>query len=104
MRNLDTTTAPEMFLAGYGPRWTTGLLSEHLDLFVQAGGEFRPGASRLGWAVVDRKAYPVVCSEIVRIDTEDGPMSGRCGAPAEADHGRCDSHAALVAAYTAASF
>lgn len=94
MRHLTTTTAPADFIGMYGQTWREGLLSEHLDLFVRAGGTHR--ASRnggAGWAVLDRgRAVPVVCSEIVRVDTEDGPVSGRCGANALEATGTCDAH------------
>lgn len=93
MRHLTTTTTPADFLGMYGQTWRQGLLSEHLDLFVRAGGTHRPSRSLgAGWAVVDGKAWPVVCSEIVRVDTEDGPVSGRCGANALARTGTCDRH------------
>lgn len=91
-RHLTPATAPADFLGMYGPNWRQSLISEHLDLFRRAGGTFRPGNVALGWAVVDGKAYPVVCSEIVRIDTEDGPVSGRCGTPALARTGTCEAH------------
>ena len=93
MRNLTPTTSPELFIGAYGPTWREGLLSEHLDAFVRAGGTHRPSRSRgAGWAVIDGKAIPVVCSEVVRIDTEDGPISGRCGANALASSMTCDDH------------
>lgn len=90
---LTTETDPETFIGAYGQQWRAGLLSEHLDLFVRAGGTHRPSRSLgAGWAVIGTKAYPVVCSEIVRVDTEDGPVSGRCGANALARTGTCERH------------
>lgn len=41
---------------------------------------------------MDGKAIPVVCSEIVQVDTEDGPVSGRCGVNALDVTGTCDAH------------
>lgn len=93
MQHLTTTTAPADFIGAYGQQWRQGLLSEHLDLFVRAGGTHRPSRSLgAGWAVIDGKAIPVVCSEIVRVDTEDGPVSGRCGANALDATSTCDAH------------
>lgn len=94
MRHLTTNTDPQTFIGAYGQNWREGLLSEHLDLFVRAGGVHRPSTHGLGagWAVIDGRAIPVVCSEIVRVDTEDGPVSGRCGANAYALTGTCDFH------------
>lgn len=98
MKNLTTTTPPETFIGFYGNNWARGLLSEHADLFVQAGGVIRTSPSaRTSRAVLpDGSTAPVVCSEIIRIDTEDGPQSGRCGLLAERD-GCCDSHADMIA-------
>ena len=94
MRMLTTATDPAEFIGRYGPDWRDGLLSEHLDLYRRAGGEFRRPShgAGAGWAVIDGLAVPVVCSELVRIDTEDGPVSGRCGAKAYAATGTCDAH------------
>ncbi len=90
---LSPATAPDRFIGSYGQTWRPALISEHLDLFIQAGGTHRPANSTgAGWAVVDGVAYPVVCSEIVRVDTEDGPVSGRCGHNALAATGTCDYH------------
>lgn len=90
---LTTDTDPERFIGSYGQTWRSGLLSEHLDLFRRAGGTHRPSRNAgAGWAVIDGKAVPVVCSEIVRVDTEDGPVSGRCGANALDATGTCHAH------------
>lgn len=89
----------ERFIGMYGQDWRAGLLSEHVDAFIEAGGEVREAASGTGkaWAVIGGKAYPVVCAEIVEVATEDGPMSGRCGHPATAEFGACETHAAVIA-------
>lgn len=95
---LTTDTDPARFIAGYGPDWKAGLLSEHLDLFQRAGGEHRMSdTGGAGWALVEAPdggwiAYPVVCSELVQVWTEDGPTSGRCGAPAIHATGTCYAH------------
>lgn len=93
MRTLSPTTEPARFIGSYGPTWRSGLISEHLDLFIRAGGTHRTSAGLgAGWAVVDGVAHPVVCSELVSIDTEDGPVSGRCGVPALDATGACEGH------------
>lgn len=94
MRRLTNTTDPAAFIGGYGRSWRSGLLSEHLHLFVRAGGTHRlPSRSNgAGWAIIDGRAYPVVCSELVWIDTEDGRIDGRCGANAMAETGTCEGH------------
>ena len=85
--------AAEQFVGGYGPAWRTGVLIDHTDSFVAAGGRLRVGRNAT-WAVLPTgRAIPVVCGEIVRIDTEDGPMSGRCGLNVFRDLGACDAHA-----------
>lgn len=90
---LSPATAPDRFIGAYGPDWRSGLLSEHLELFRRAGGTHRPASSDgAGWAVIDGKAVPVVCSELIRVDTEDGPVSGRCGANALDATGTCYAH------------
>lgn len=101
---LDTTTAPERFIGSYGTDWKNGLLSEHLDMFARAGGVVRGAASGSGaaWAVVDGVAYPVVCSEIISVPTEDGPVSGRCGHVA-VRLGACADHAEVIEAWQAQS-
>lgn len=90
---LTTDTQPDRFVGAYGQDWREGVLSEHLDLFRRAGGVHRPSAGDgAGWAVIDGRAVPVVCSEVVRVDTEDGPVSGRCGANALDATGTCEAH------------
>ena len=97
---LTAQTALINFLGSYGPEWRTGVVVDHVEMFVAAGGTVRPAASGSGasWAVVDGIAYPVVCGELVAIRTEDGVTDGRCGSPATVD-GCCAGHAEIVASY-----
>lgn len=103
MRKLHEMT-PEQFVGFYGndPKW--GVLFDHLEGFDAAGGTVRGAASGKGhmWAVVDGRAYPVVCSEIIEVSTEDGPSTGRCGAPCEVGPS-CEYHAEIIAAWRAQS-
>lgn len=92
-----TTSNAERFIGGYGPDFQPGVLSEHAADFVVAGGGFRVAASGRVWAVIPGgRAVPVVCSEIIQVETEDGPISGRCGTPATGDFGACPFHAAQI--------
>ena len=85
---------PERFVGGYGHRWTQGVISEHVEAFVRAGGVVRAAKSGSGaqWALVGTKAYPVLCSDIIAVDTEDGKVTGRCGLLATR-YGACAGHA-----------
>lgn len=95
---LSPATEPERFVGAYGQTWRAGVLSEHLDLFVRAGGVHRPSRHEgAGWAVIDGKAVPIVCSEVVAVATEDGMVSGRCGANALAETGACETHSEVLA-------
>jgi hypothetical protein len=92
-----TTTDIETFVNGYGPTWRSGVLIDNTDRFIAAGGHIRNGVTAM-WAVMaDGIAHPVVCGEMVRIDTEDGSITGRCGCNVIRDFGACDYHAAIIA-------
>lgn len=101
-----TTTTPtaEHFVGSYGATWRAGVLSEHLDRFLAAGGRTRPAASGSGrtWALLpDGAVVTVVCSELVALVTEDGIVSGRCGADAVVDGAYCAGHGAELAGWRA---
>lgn len=67
-----------------------GVVVDHVESFVQAGGSVRPTRSGGLWAVLpDGRAYKVLCGEIIPVATEDGPSDGRCGLPVVAATGRC---------------
>lgn len=93
------TLTPEDIITYSGPRWIASLLSERLEEFLSAGGRLYATKTGFLWAVVrDGRAYPVVCSELVVIGTEDGPIDGRCGVPVAggALTGLCEGHGAVV--------
>lgn len=94
-RPAAPAATPDRFVGQYGPRFTAGVLSEHLERFVAAGGVVRPARSGSGaaWAMVGPKAYKVMCSDIVPVQTEDGTVTGRCGVLATRE-GACEAHAA----------
>ena len=86
-------TNAEQFIGAYGPAWLTGVLIDHADAFVAQGGRIRTGRHAF-WAVLPNgQACPVVCGDFVQIDTEDGPISGRCGCNVVPDLGACERHA-----------
>jgi hypothetical protein len=61
----------------YGPTWREGILAEHVIDAEQ----------------VHALGVPVLCGEIVWIQTEDGRMDGRCGGPVTGPDGwTCESH------------
>lgn len=75
---------------GNGP-FRQGIISEHVPAAARAGLTYR-ALSRSGIIVdPEGRTAPVLCSELIRVDTEDGPVSGRCGALANLD-GVCDRH------------
>lgn len=89
----------EQFVGSYGPDFKPGVLAEHLEAFQRAGGIVRRATSGSGamWALVPSgkavKAYPVVCGDVVPVQTEDGIVTGRCGIIATRE-GACAGHAA----------
>ena len=93
MKLFTTITPPEQFIGSYGPAYRSSLVIDHVDLFEAAGGTIHVG-KHATWAMVPGwQAFPVVCGDIVRIDTEDGPTDGRCGRNVVGDLGACQAHA-----------
>lgn len=83
-------TSQEDLVGTYGPTWRQGVLSEHLRLWQ---GEVKHLAGGSKFVVADDgRAYPVVCSELVEILTEDGQITGRCGALVVNDSPFCSRH------------
>ena len=91
------------YATGYGQDWTPGVLTEHQTGFIAAGGVVRVEADGTSAALLPSgRVYPMVCGSIIMVDTEDGPVSGRCGVPATRD-GACDRHAAEAEEWATAS-
>jgi hypothetical protein len=78
----------------YGPDWVTGVISDHEYLAneIQRGD----AATTQRYARVGNEWYPVLCGEIVMIDTEDGRIDGRCGQPVHGDDVACPDHQADI--------
>lgn len=92
----STETFPlDSYVAPYGPRWREGILIDHVEAAQRAGHVLVRTGSGHGWVrpAAGGRAIRVVCGEIVRIDTEDGPVSGRCGTPVLLDAAVCEGHA-----------
>lgn len=97
MRTINT---PERLIGAYGPDWTRGVISDHERIAVEMGLPVRVSASgKRRYVVIDHRAEPVLCSEVVEILTEDGPIDGRCGIPVEGDAYACPGHEAIIAHY-----
>lgn len=94
LREFETTDPIFAFAGAYGPRWREGILIDHVDAAQRAGHVLVRTGSGHGWMhpATGGRAIRVVCGELIKISTEDGPVSGRCGAPALLDTGRCDVH------------
>lgn len=83
MRTLTEATPFEQFVGSYGQTWRTGVISDHVSLMLQ-GGHFVHYSGNGAIHVVESgtgRTARVLCSEIVEVATEDGPISGRCGNP-----------------------
>lgn len=89
------------FTGSYGPDWKTGVVVDHLGSAVEAGMLVHTSPSGAVYVTGPKGgvAVPVVCGEIIMIDTEDGRIDGRCGLPVKADEGACPGHWAQIQAY-----
>lgn len=78
MRQLEHTDHAEDLVQGWGQDWAPGILIDHVRFLdparVRVLTTGRPVAVGSDGAAID-----IVCGDIVMIQTEDGPMDGRCG-------------------------
>jgi hypothetical protein len=96
------TRAIDDFTGAYGPDWVRGILIDDLDRAVEAGAVARRTDSGATWVVLGKSpAVRVVCGDLVPVQTEDGTIDGRCGAPVVGDRGACTLHAEERDAYLA---
>ena len=93
------------FVGHYGQNPRRGVITEHLDAARFAGLKVHTMASGRMYVTGPKggASVPVVCSELIHIDTEDGRQVGRCGIPVVGDQGACAGHAAERDAYLASS-
>lgn len=83
----------------YGPE-NEGIISEHLHAAQVPTRRLAGGR----WvAVIDGYAVPVLCPDVIAINTEDGPGTGRCGDYVDAEGGLCEGHHRQVKAWLALS-
>lgn len=96
-------TVPSDYVGMYGQDYTRGVLSDHLYHFAgQGNGEQVDETGHLT-VTVDGVEEPVLCSEIIAIHTEDGPMSGRCGYRVLPGDFACESHQLEIDSYRSMS-
>lgn len=81
----------------YGPDWRRGVVSDHLHLVVVEGGAtvHTSASGRRTYVTHDGVTEPVLCSELVEVPTEDGPIEGRCGRYV-VNGVTCEGHAWLI--------
>lgn len=86
-----------MNVGSYGPGYRHGVITDHVGRAQQEGWTVHVAASGRTY-ISDPKgaAYPVLCGEIVHINTEDGPTDGRCGSYVYHDGIACPSHASAI--------
>lgn len=87
----------------YGPDWREGVLSEHVHRAVGDGCEERQDGDRHYIVDAYGATVTVVCSELIRVYTEDGPITGRCGAPVDKRGYACEGHADEIEHYRSMS-
>jgi hypothetical protein len=79
--------------AGYGQDWTQGVISEHLGEARSAGLTITTSPDgAMTVSADDGTTFPVLCSELIMVATEDGPISGRCGRPVIGNGYGCTAH------------
>lgn len=93
MRSIQSMTLDQMlatYVAGI-----YGLLVDWVEEAERKGARIVAGSAGRRYVMVGRKAYPVLCGEIVGYQTEDGPETGRCGQRVTVgDFGTCEVHGA----------
>lgn len=83
----------------YGPI-QEGIIHEHLHA---AGLEAHVIADGRQIVALDGKIVPVLCSQLIMVNTEDGPGTGRCGTPLRGDAWACPGHTAEMEGWMAMS-
>jgi hypothetical protein len=92
MRTLTPGSRLDDLTGSYGPTWRRGVLSEHLHLVDEATKVFVSASGARTYVSDGHSTYPVVCSELVDVHTEDGFIVGRCGGDVPGDSFTCDGH------------
>lgn len=93
---MQTINATDIYgLTGvYGPGpFRLGVLSEWEGIAEEAGMIVRTTAtSRWVTGPKGGAAFPILCSELIPVETEDGIVSGRCGQAVTVDSAWCPGH------------
>lgn len=95
MRLLTSTSTLDDLTGSYGRDWRSGVISEHLTVAEAAGMVVHTSPSGAVWLheANGGRAARVLCSELIMVATEDGPVSGRCGRPIVGrDSWGCEAH------------
>lgn len=82
----------------YGPTHAGryGVISEHLHVAERLGLTVRK-LTDSAWVIDEHgRAYPVLCSELIPVYTEDGVTDGRCGSRATLELLCCEHHTEIV--------
>lgn len=96
MRRLVPGAPLDDLTGCYGPEWRQGVLSDHLG-YVSERARIRTSASGARTYVTeDRSTWPVLCSELIAIRTEDGVIDGRCGDYVVDGGPCCEGHAFVL--------
>lgn len=84
-----------MIVGAYGQDWVTGVLAEHVSedtcIIVDTSGRT--------FVLTNDDNFPVLCGEIVEIQTEDGLISGRCGLSVYNRGYACPGHQEAIESY-----
>lgn len=88
------TETIDSLTSAYGPGWREGILTEHLH---RLGSSIKIAVTTTGltyaYPATGGRAVPVVCSELIEVPTESGPIVGRCGTQVLHDRFACTGHA-----------
>lgn len=96
--SLNNPTSAYDLTGCYGQDWAQGILADHVGLAEAHGYRVVTLTRTRRLVTEDGLTWPVVCGSFVEVDTEDGPITGRCGVVATLD-GECEAHAAQHAAW-----
>jgi len=97
---MARTRTFEDYVGAYGQNWTTGILSDHV---ISAQAHLGRAATVDAEGNTFLGDYPVLCSEIVEVYTEDGTIHGRCGTPVLFNAYACPGHYEVIEAWRGAS-
>lgn len=84
---------------GQPPRQHHGVITEHVHVIMRNCKDVTIDIQRAtdgttvdGYLVQGDDRFQLLCSEVINVYTEDGPVSGRCGHPVFGDRPVCEMH------------